>query len=258
MSWSGSYKAVLPYLIAVETPDGSGSGFFFAYNFDKTLAAFATAAHVVEHSYTWKLPIKLRQYGTGKEIFLRDHERLVLLDTRHDSAAILISADLFDLPDVTLPMMAHDKYHPIGLEVGWVGYPGIASPHLCFFSGRISAFVNSNDSYLIDGVAINGVSGGPVFAYATDKPPVILGTVSAYLPNRVRGDALPGLVSAQDVTTFHEVIATMTTLDEGRRRQKEAEQQAAQEKLAASEQPGDRQADAPPGQSVSPEGPASS
>jgi hypothetical protein len=47
--------------------------------------------------------------------------------------------------------------------------------------------------YLIDGVAINGVGGGPVFAALKNDQPQLLGTISAYMPNRMRGDALPGL-----------------------------------------------------------------
>jgi hypothetical protein len=43
--------------------------------------------------------------------------------------------------------------------------------------------------YLVDGVAINGVSGGPVF----DDRCHLAGLVSAYLPNRVAPNTtLPG------------------------------------------------------------------
>lgn len=219
MSWNKCYENILPYVFAIETPEGSGSGVYVATNSAKNLAVVATAAHVVEHADDWRLPIKLKHHSSGKESFLQASERVIFLDRRRDSACILVPAGAFDLPAELLPMMPADKYKPIGNEVGWVGYPGIASPHLCFFSGRLSAFLVQDDSYLIDGVAIHGVSGGPVFAMLAGDKPQLLGTVSAYMPNRIRGDALPGMLRAQDVTTFHETIKTIRTLDEARERQ---------------------------------------
>jgi len=41
--------------------------------------------------------------------------------------------------------------------------------------------VNDLRTYLVDGVAINGVSGGPVF-YTATKGIEVIGSVSAYLP----------------------------------------------------------------------------
>jgi hypothetical protein len=209
MTWSATYRNVLPYVVAIETPEGSGTGFMFAYNAKKSIVAFATAAHVVEHAHEWKLPIKLRHHVTQKEVFVPEPEWIILLDRRRDSASVLIANGHLKLPPDQPPMIDSTKYKPIGIEVGWVGYPSIAHPNLCFFSGRISAFLQKDDSYLIDGVAINGVSGGPVFVQSKDDVPQVIGTVSAYMPNRIRGDALPGLLRAQDVTSFQVAIATM-------------------------------------------------
>jgi hypothetical protein len=33
-----------------------------------------------------------------------------------------------------------------------------------------------------------------------------VGTISAYMPNRQRGDALPGMLQAHDVTSLEETI----------------------------------------------------
>lgn len=240
MSWSEAYNNILPYVFAIETPEGNGSGFFFAYNENKSLVAFATAAHVVEHAEDWKLPIKLRQHTSKKEQFITDDMRIITLDRRRDSASIVIANNgAFDLPDEPLPMIPADKFHRIGNEIAWVGYPGIASPHLCFFTGRVSGFISQGDSYLIDGVAINGVSGGPVFSELSEGKPQILGTVSAYLPNRIRGDALPGLMSAQDVTPFHDTISVLKSIDDAKRKKEEAEQEEQQ-----------KQHDAEQGQSI--------
>jgi len=76
---------------------------------------------------------------------------------------------------------------------------------------------------LIDGVAINGVSGGPV-VYSTEADGVsIVGVMSAYHVNRIRGDALPGLSIAQDVSHFHSIIKHMKSIDEARKKKEEDE-----------------------------------
>jgi hypothetical protein len=234
----------------VETPEGSGSGVFFMRNDRNTLVAVATAAHVVEHAHDWKLPIKLRHEKTKKELFLADGDRAILIDRRRDSASILFNTEKaarFALPDGALSMIPADKFQQIGTEVGWVGYPSIANGRLCFFSGRISAFMFDDDSYLIDGVAINGVSGGPVFRSMEEDRPELLGTVSAYMPNRLRGDALPGLLRAQDVTPFHNVITTLRNLDEGQQKDKEQ---------AATQPPSQEVQPQPPAQEAQPQPPA--
>ena len=78
-----------------------------------------------------------------------------------------------------------------GSPVGWLGYPGIALPELCFFQGVVSGYREKPSVYLVDGVAINGVSGGPAF----DPLGLVVGFVTSYMPNRVRADTtLPGLM----------------------------------------------------------------
>jgi hypothetical protein len=238
MDWSDCQKKVLPFVFLVETPNGSGSGVFFAYNRRKTTIAIATAAHVVEHAEDWRQPIKLRQHTSGKSRYLEAASRVIFIDRERDSASIIFSNDGFDLPDETLPMIAADKYKQIGSDVAWLGYPSIASPNLCFFAGSISSFLHGEDSYLIDGVAINGVSGGPVFACLSQNQPQLLGTISAYMPNRIRGDALPGLLRSQDVTPFHDTIRTITSLDDAREKKERDEAAAKQlEQQRASEPP---------------------
>jgi hypothetical protein len=80
---------------------------------------------------------------------------------------------------------------PRGAEVGWLGFPGLVYPELCFFRGVVSGYSERPPIYLIDGVAINGVSGGPAF----DRTGLLAGFVSAYVPNQVSGDlTLPGLM----------------------------------------------------------------
>lgn len=232
MAWHTDFAKVRPYILRLETPQGFGTGFLFAYNNNKKFAAIATAAHVVEYADDWKLPIKIRHHESGKEIFLLDAERFIDLDRRRDSASVILPNPGF-LPDQLLPMIDPTQFQSIGVEVAWAGYPTIADPHLCLFTGTVAAFISEEDSYLIDGVAIHGVSGGPVFASVSGSQPELIGSVSAYISNRQRGDALPGLLRAQDVTPFHETIKALKSIDEARAKRKEQQQQERQKEAAA-------------------------
>lgn len=221
MAWHQLHKSIKPYLVRIETQGGAGTGFLFGYNASQTIAAIATAAHVVDDAHDWKQPIKLVHYETGDEVFLTDSDRVVFLDRKRDSASILITSEKLPFPKTTLPLMDATKFKKVGVELGWVGFPSVAYPELCFFTGCVSAFLNSEDCYLIDGVAINGVSGGPVFAAFDEKTPEIVGTISAYLPNRTGSGTLPGLLRAQDIAPFQETLKTIKSLDEARKKEVE-------------------------------------
>ena len=110
----------------------------------------------------------------------------------------------------------------IGVEVGWLGFPAVSSKNLCFFSGRISAVLEADSAYLVDGVAINGVSGGPTLWLGHDSVSY-LGVVSAYMANRASGETLPGLSVVRDVAQFHDIVKRMRTLDEARAEQAASE-----------------------------------
>lgn len=232
MNWAPTFNRIKPYIVSVETPYGSGTAFLFAYNETKQIVGFATAAHVVAQADDWKLPIKLTNFATRKQLFVTDENRVIFPDIEEDSASILLFGNVdLGLPKDTLPLIEEDKSLPIGTEVGWVGFPSIAGSNLCFFTGRISSHMAHYNSYLIDGVAINGVSGGPVFYNSKDRAgkntPKIIGTVSAYMPNRVGGDTLPGLLRAQDVTAFHDTINRIKSVDEARNQKAEQEKKEA-------------------------------
>jgi hypothetical protein len=225
MTWLTCVQAVRPYIVSIETPELSGTGFLFTYNKTKTVAGFATAAHVVARADAWKQPIKLIHSVTKTELFITDADRVIFLDHSRDSASIILFGNLdIGLPPDTLLLIGADNILRIGVEVGWLGFPSIAGPNLCFFTGRISACLEDCDSYLIDGVAINGVSGGPVFYVPQgSSSPKIIGTVTAYMPNRISGDTLPGLLRVQDVTSFHETIKTIKDIDEAKEKKSEQE-----------------------------------
>jgi len=226
MSWNAIVEKVTPYVVKIETPRGHGTGFLCLYNHDKSFYGIATARHVVSYADEWQQPIRLHHFPTTTTVFLREADRTIWADLETDSAVILAQPGELKLPEDSIPLLPTTVSLAIGTEVGWLGYPALASSTLCFFSGNVSARQEWRHAYLIDGVAINGVSGGPVI-YSTDTEGVqIVGTVSAYVSNRVTGDTLPGLSIARDVSHFHEAISTIKSLDEA----KEKKQAQAQEK----------------------------
>lgn len=149
----------------------------------------------------------------------------------NDSAVILFPVSDLELPAEPLPMIAADRVLKVGAGVGWLGFPSIARGTLCFFNGTVSA--QQEDAYFIDGVAINGVSGGPVFNIY-EKGVRIIGTISSYYPNFAQSGTLPGLLFAQDVTHFHDSIAWVRSIDEA----KEVQQDEQKEQAASALGPG--------------------
>jgi len=227
MPWHQAYDKIRPYVVRIETMEGFGTGFLFAYNKDHSLAALATASHVIEDAADWKQPIKVWHPDSNATLYLEEGNRVDWLDRAHDAATILIGGDDLKLPSEVLPLLQADKVKKIGVEVGWVGFPRLAPKKICFFSGTISAHLADEDSYLIDGVAINGVSGGPVFSQK-EATPEIIGVVSAYMANRRLGESLPGLLQAQDLTAFHEHIQKVKSLDDAKQKKDEAQKQIQQ------------------------------
>ena len=47
MQWDQIVTAASPYVVRIDTPEGSGTGFLCLYNSDRTFVGIATAAHVV-------------------------------------------------------------------------------------------------------------------------------------------------------------------------------------------------------------------
>lgn len=133
--------------------------------------------------------------------------------------------------------MPVQRLHSRCVERGWLGFPAVAPYDLCFFSGNISARQEYRKAYLIDGVAINGISGGPVIHGNAVDGIQIVGTVSAYQANRATGEALPGLLIAQDVSHFHDVASRIQSINEANKKKAEFEEsQKNKKELESSEQ----------------------
>jgi hypothetical protein len=217
MDWNQIVDKMTPYVVKIETPHGHGTGFLCLRNEDRSMIGIATANHVVAHADQWQQPVRITQQSSNTTIFAKESERVILSDAAKDSAVILIFQTELKLPQDLIPLLPPTSNLPIGVEVGWLGFPGIASDVLCFFSGSISA--RRKDGYFIDGVAINGVSGGPV-VYSTPTDGIqIVGNISAYMPNYREGStALPGLCIAQDVSHFTNMASFLKSADEARKK----------------------------------------
>ena len=208
-------EQITPHVVRISTPRGSGTGFLVSQGKNTTLCAIATAAHVIDQSHYWEEPIRIDHHSSGKSVLLRHPERVISIATDKDTASILLDRKDLPLPSDPLELIPAGKSLKVGNDIGWLGFPAIASTSLCFFGGRVSAWLEADSAYLVDGVAINGVSGGPAFLLGAGKP-VIIGVVSAYMPNRATGETLPGLGVVRDVKQFHELAPSFASIDQAK------------------------------------------
>lgn len=232
MSWDHAIQVVVPHVVKIETPSGHGSGFLSFYTNDGSICGIATAAHVVAHADEWQEPIRIRHDGSEAPRFLKQEDRVIYLDRNTDSAIVLFLKGDLKLPEVPIALLPLDEPCRIGTDIGWMGYPGIEPNTLCFFAGPVSARQEARGAYLIDGVAIHGVSGGPVFHCVSPEKVQIIGSVSAYHANRATGEALPGLLRAQDVSHFHGVAKMVADIDEARVKKQEFEEAQRQKAIS--------------------------
>jgi hypothetical protein len=210
--WFKIVEELTPYVVRIWTPQGSGTGFFVSSSNSIPLCAIATAEHVISHANYWEEPIRIEQISSGKTIILHHTERAINAQLKSDTAAIIFERKDLIIPERGLELSPKDKYLKPGVEIGWLGFPAIPHANLCFFSGRISAWIDSDEAYLVDGVAINGVSGGPAFIEGN----VLVGVVSAYIPNRATGEPLPGLSVVRGVNQYHDITEKFNTLDQAK------------------------------------------
>ena len=205
LRWFQAIQEISPYIVRIETPESSGTGFFVAQSDDGKFIGIATAAHVVDRLSQWPLPLKIFHHDSAEFIIFEEKDRHIILDPGQDTALVVVARSKVIFPDKLINLI-DDNYHlKMGVGIGWLGYPGMLGSKLCFFSGNISA-VEAGKFYYIDGVAINGVSGGPVFYTNTNGELNLVGLISAYMPNQINGGSLPGLAVARDVTSLRQKI----------------------------------------------------
>jgi hypothetical protein len=218
MEWHTAVEAARNYIFRIVTPYGSGTGFVVAKSGASGLYGVATAAHVIAQAHEWELPIRLEHEPSGQQILLKYSDRAILIDIQNDVAAIIFDATKYTFPDGLPPLIEENKIMKVGVEVGWLGFPALSARNLCFFHGQVSAHIDNETGYLVDGVAINGVSGGPAIALIGNQFEYV-GVVSAYIPNRATGEPLPGLAVIRDVSYFHDLVKQMKSIDEAKSQQ---------------------------------------
>jgi hypothetical protein len=217
MEWYDAYDKVKPYVFKIETPRKLGTGFLFAFALKKRDCGIATAAHVVREANEWEELIKVTHFQSGASRVLRPAGRYIFIDESSDTAAIMFPREGLALPDDPLPFKPEGALLKIGAEMGWVGFPALSPENLCFFDGRVSARLKERKDYLVDGVAINGVSGGPAFAKGGDALRIV-GVVSAYVPNRATREILPGVSLVSNVEYLQGRIKFFKDIDKTKKK----------------------------------------
>lgn len=192
--WHSSVGTIQEYIVKIATPDGHGTGFLVPTPAGKNgLRCIATAYHVIRHAHRWSEPIRIIHPLSGRQIFLSPDQRNIVVSHDRDQAVIQLSASWLQPPRRDLKFSEEDRHYVAGVEAGWVGFPSVFPMSPCFFHGHISAYIDEDELYLVDGVAINGVSGGPVFVLDDEDEPIIIGLVTEYRPNCSTGQSLPGM-----------------------------------------------------------------
>lgn len=229
MKWQQAIEKIRPYIVGIRTSQGAGTGFFLEKSATHDVVGVATASHVINHADTWKEGIRIRHYASGKEIYLESDKRVIDVDKEKDTATILFSNKIVKMPfpGAPLELVPEGKRVKLGVEIGWLGFPAISRKNLCFFSGRTSCWLEGEGAYLVDGVAINGVSGGPAFYLPDDVDLRVIGIVTHYIANRATGETLPGLCVIQDVSPFQKKVKLIRNLGEAKKEeQRKKDEQA--------------------------------
>lgn len=222
-NWQTEIGKIKPYIFKIYTPTVTGTGFQIFRN--KTgMCGIATAYHVVGHAYEWEEPIKVTHYESNKTKILKadSNQRAIYAYPDKDLAFIIFQNSDLPLKEETPKLIEAQKLLDQGSEIGWSGFPVVSPNDLCFFAGHISCYLPNIQSYLVDGVAINGVSGAPAFFIDSKSSELkICGVISNYFPNRATGEVLPGLSMIRSVETYQETLKNLKSVDEASEKAKE-------------------------------------
>lgn len=193
-SWHQAVGVIKRFVVKIETPSGHGTGFVVpAPAGRKNASCLVTAYHVIEHAYKWNEPIRIVYPEGGRHFVLDSAGRTIIPAIVRDQAIIEFSVSDVNFPVEKLEFTDANEHYLDGNSIGWIGFPALVPDNACFFRGVISSYVGNSESYLVDGVAINGVSGGPSFVLNAQGKVVVIGLVTEYHPNVATGKTLPGM-----------------------------------------------------------------
>jgi hypothetical protein len=117
MHWNQIVDKVSPYIVKIETPVCSGTGFVYHCNENKFVYGIATANHVVSYAENWREPLKIH-FNNNETLFLKEDERVIFSDFKTDSAVILFPKNDLKLPEFFIPLLPTERPISIGIEVG--------------------------------------------------------------------------------------------------------------------------------------------
>lgn len=220
--WAVALQEVKKSVYLIETPRATGTGFLLAPDIRGHFLAIATAFHTISQAHKWHEPIRLTHISSGKDVFLDFSERFVFEDARKDIALIVVYKSRIDHPEQKLRSIPDDRVLREGVQIGWCGFPCVAPRILCFFTGYVSAWLPDEEAYLVDGVAINGVSGGPVFRLIEEEKPSLIGLVTEYRPNLSTGSPLPGVSLVRAISSISPLTRLLHEAEEAGRMEEPA------------------------------------
>ncbi len=113
----------------------------------------------------------------------------------------LRTVDGLVLPEQMMPVRGCKTFPSLGEDLGWFGYPGSLGNEPMFCRGTLACFKTNPHSYLINGVAYPGMSGGAV----VDQYGWVVGVVSEWwedgnLPQ------IPGMLQAAPSVMIRHVL----------------------------------------------------
>lgn len=229
--WHEAMHLIGNRALKISTPRGYGSGFYMgAFGENDEVGAVATARHVIKDADDWGEPIKLFHMETGQETLLPamidGTKRPIFTFGESDLAVIIFKIPQdWHLPPNHINKIASTKHIVEGVEVGWFGFPVIKDDKLCFFHGYVSSYLDSEGVYLVDGVSINGVSGGPLFTIDPENNnPIIAGVVSSYFPNLSTGQPLPGMSVFTSISPAVPILDALKNLHDAAQQAKKQEE----------------------------------
>lgn len=211
--WANALEKIKPYLFRITTKAGGGTGFQLSHSPQTNLCAVATALQVVSSAFEWGEPMKLNHHSSGETIFLGEGDRVMYRLLPRDLAFIVFKKKDIPLEAGIFHLIGERERLREGVQMGWCGFPVVAPNELCFFTGYVSSYLTEEDAYLIDGVTISGVSGGPAFFVQESDRVVLCGIASAYIPNRATGEALPGVSVVRSISPYHDRLKKLKSLE---------------------------------------------
>ena len=218
IEWHQAVKVMAKNMVKISTRgDGYGSGILVPPPANAPgNYCILTAYHVVRTADQTGATIDILIEDTNRIIKLPSLQRSIFFIEKRDQALILFSSSKTFGSINSYKLPEGPGHYSRGVEFGWLGWPRIARDTLCFFRGVVSAYVEQDDAYLVDGASIHGISGGPVFCCQEDNTISLAGIVTEYHPNQVVTDngktsqAWPGLAMFRTVNPLLELYESET------------------------------------------------